>query len=128
MSSRSFIGLLRDKTIIEEGTYDQLMAMKGEIFSLVRSTMIDSDDEGTSSLSDAPPFWMMVAATELSGLARPSEPLAVPSSSESIIVERTRLKISPFIATIIQNGGASDSEEAEQLGDLIPIRAGGHPI
>ncbi|KAJ6132369.1 hypothetical protein N7471_007584 [Penicillium samsonianum] len=90
LKEADFIGLLRDKTIIEEGTYEQLMAMKGEISSLVRSTMVDSDDEGTTS---------------------GSEDLASPEGSVT--------------TTIVQNGGVSDSEEAEQLGDLIPIRGGG---
>ncbi|KAJ5360376.1 ABC transporter integral membrane type 1 [Penicillium concentricum] len=90
LKEADFIGLLRDKTIIEKGTYEQLMAMKGEISNLVRSTMVDSDDEGTAS---------------------GSEDLASPENSVT--------------TTIIQNGGGSDSEEVEQLGDLIPIRAGG---
>lgn len=46
LKSADFIGLLRDKTLIEKGTYEQLLAMKGEIAHLVRSTMNDSDDEG----------------------------------------------------------------------------------
>ncbi|CAG8043015.1 unnamed protein product [Penicillium salamii] len=91
LKEADFIGLLRDKTIIEEGTYEQLMAMKGEIANLVRTTMVDSDDEGTAS---------------------GSEDLA---SLESSVT-----------TTIVQNGGSSDSEEAEQPGDLIPIRSGAH--
>ncbi|CAG8043220.1 unnamed protein product [Penicillium salamii] len=91
LKEADFIGLLRDKTIIEEGTYEQLMAMKGEIANLVRTTMADSDDEGTAS---------------------GSEDLA---SLESSVT-----------TTIVQNGGSSDSEEAEQPGDLIPIRSGAH--
>jgi ABC-type multidrug transport system fused ATPase/permease subunit len=49
LKEADFIGLLRDKTIIEKGTYEQLMAMKGEISNLVRTTVVDSDDEGTAS-------------------------------------------------------------------------------
>lgn len=90
LKEADFIGLLRDKTIIEEGTYEQLMAMKGEIANLVRTTVVDSDDEGTAS---------------------GSEDLA---SLESSVT-----------TTIVQNGGSSDSEEAEQPGDLIPIRSHG---
>ncbi|KAL5047594.1 hypothetical protein BDW71DRAFT_179567 [Aspergillus fruticulosus] len=37
LKEADFIGLLRDKTLIEKGTYEQLMAMKGEVASLVRS-------------------------------------------------------------------------------------------
>ncbi|KAJ5576016.1 hypothetical protein N7535_002942 [Penicillium sp. DV-2018c] len=91
LKEADFIGLLRDKTIIEKGTYEQLMAMKGEICSLVRSTMADSDDEGT--ISD-------------------SEDLASPDSSVT--------------TAVIQNGGSSDGEAAEQPGDLVPIRGPGH--
>lgn len=52
LKEADFIGLLRDKRIIEKGTYEQLMAMKGEIANLVRTTMVDSDDEGTVSGSE----------------------------------------------------------------------------
>jgi ATP-binding cassette subfamily C (CFTR/MRP) protein 1 len=90
LKEADFIGLLRDKTIIEKGTYEQLMAMKGEISNLIRSTMVDSDDEGTSS---------------------DSEGLASPDSSVT--------------TTIIKTGGDSDSEGAEQPGDLVPIRSAG---
>jgi ATP-binding cassette subfamily C (CFTR/MRP) protein 1 len=92
LKEADFIGLLRDKTIIEKGTFEQLMAMKGEISNLVRTTMVDSDDEGT-----------------VSG----SEDLASPNSSS-------------VTTTIIQTGGDSDSEEAEQPGDLVPIRSAGN--
>ncbi|KAL4991982.1 P-loop containing nucleoside triphosphate hydrolase protein [Aspergillus falconensis] len=51
LKEADFIGLLRDKTLIEKGTYEQLMAMKGEVASLVRTTMNDSDDEGSGAES-----------------------------------------------------------------------------
>ncbi|BCS29844.1 ATP-binding cassette glutathione S-conjugate transporter YCF1 [Aspergillus puulaauensis] len=51
LKEADFIGLLRDKTLIEKGTYEQLMAMKGEIANLVRTTMNDSDDEGSGAES-----------------------------------------------------------------------------
>ncbi|KAL2868225.1 ATP-binding cassette glutathione S-conjugate transporter YCF1 [Aspergillus lucknowensis] len=47
LKEADFIGLLRDKTLIEKGTYEQLMAMKGEIANLVRTSMNESDDEGS---------------------------------------------------------------------------------
>lgn len=49
LKTADFIGLLRDKTLIEKGTYEQLLAMKGEVANLVRTTMNDSDDEGEGS-------------------------------------------------------------------------------
>ncbi|KAL4890362.1 P-loop containing nucleoside triphosphate hydrolase protein [Aspergillus ambiguus] len=49
LKEADFIGLLRNKTLIEKGTYEQLMAMKGEVANLVRTTMNESDDEGTGS-------------------------------------------------------------------------------
>jgi ABC-type multidrug transport system fused ATPase/permease subunit len=45
LKEADFIGLIRDKTIIEKGTYEQLMAMKGEIFNLVRTNLADSSDD-----------------------------------------------------------------------------------
>jgi ABC-type multidrug transport system fused ATPase/permease subunit len=51
LKESDFIGLLRDKTLIEKGTYEQLMAMKGEVFNLIRTTMNESDDEGSGAES-----------------------------------------------------------------------------
>jgi ABC-type multidrug transport system fused ATPase/permease subunit len=45
LKEADFIGLIRDKTIIEKGTYEQLMAMKGEIANLVRTNLADSSDD-----------------------------------------------------------------------------------
>ena len=47
----NFIVLLRDQRIIERGSYEQLMAMKGEIATLIR-TFRNDDDEETSETSD----------------------------------------------------------------------------
>ncbi|KAG2416141.1 hypothetical protein HFD88_007333 [Aspergillus terreus] len=49
LKEADFIGLLRNKTLIEKGTYEQLMAMKGEVSNLVRTTMNESDDESSGS-------------------------------------------------------------------------------
>lgn len=46
LKEADFIALLRDRTILEKGTYDQLMAMKGEIANLIRSA---SNEEEPSS-------------------------------------------------------------------------------
>ena len=46
----NFIVLLRDGRIIERGTYEQLVAMKGEIAQLIKTADSDEDaDEGTPS-------------------------------------------------------------------------------
>lgn len=52
LKEADFIGLLRDKTIIEKGTYEQLMAMKGEIFNLVKTNLAESDDERSNTSDD----------------------------------------------------------------------------
>ncbi|EAW12826.1 ATP-binding cassette glutathione S-conjugate transporter YCF1 [Aspergillus clavatus NRRL 1] len=49
LKEADFIALLRNKTLVEKGTYEQLMAMKGEVSSLVRTTMNESEDEGFGS-------------------------------------------------------------------------------
>jgi ATP-binding cassette, subfamily C (CFTR/MRP), member 1 len=46
-----FICLLRDDRILEKGTYDQLMAMKGEIANLIKTA--SNEEEGSSSPSSA---------------------------------------------------------------------------
>lgn len=52
LKEADFIGLIRDKTIIEKGTYEQLMAMKGEIANLIRNNLAESEDERSPSGSD----------------------------------------------------------------------------
>ncbi|GAQ44111.1 hypothetical protein AtubIFM55763_002709 [Aspergillus tubingensis] len=66
LKEADYIGLLRNKTIIESGTYEQLLAMKGEVANLVRTTMNDSDDDEESGTD--------------------SRDLASPESSESVTV------------------------------------------
>jgi ATP-binding cassette, subfamily C (CFTR/MRP), member 1 len=46
-----FIALIRDRTFLEKGTYEQLMAMKGEVANLIRTTTTDDDDENDSEAS-----------------------------------------------------------------------------
>ena len=55
LKEADFIGLLRDKTLVEKGTYDQLLAMKGEVANLIRTTMNDSDDDNSSDNGLASP-------------------------------------------------------------------------
>ncbi|KNG89077.1 ABC metal ion transporter [Aspergillus nomiae NRRL 13137] len=55
LKEADFIGLLRDKTLVEKGTYEQLLAMKGEVANLIRTTMNDSDDDNSSDNGLASP-------------------------------------------------------------------------
>ena len=52
LKEADFICLLKDKRIVEKGTYDQLMAMKGEIANLVRSSSNNEEEEGSESPSE----------------------------------------------------------------------------
>ena len=49
LKEADFICLLRDRKLIEKGTYEQLLAMKGEVANIVRTTMNESDDEGSGT-------------------------------------------------------------------------------
>lgn len=46
-----YVTLLRDGKVLEKGTYDQLMAMKGEVANLIR-TANNEDDDASSSPSE----------------------------------------------------------------------------
>ncbi|KAK2749837.1 hypothetical protein FQN57_005251 [Myotisia sp. PD_48] len=55
LKEADFIGLLRNGTIVEKGTYEQLLAMKGEISNLIRNAITDEDSgsgEGSSKDDD----------------------------------------------------------------------------
>ncbi|KAL1984730.1 hypothetical protein VTN96DRAFT_8763 [Rasamsonia emersonii] len=46
-----FIGLLRDRTLVEKGTYEQLLAMKGEVATLIRTASSEDEDDSETSLA-----------------------------------------------------------------------------
>lgn len=48
-----FVCLLREGRIIEKGTYEQLMAMKGEISNLIRTAQTEDQSEGDSKASES---------------------------------------------------------------------------
>lgn len=50
LKEADYIYLLKEGTIFEKGTFQQLMAMKGEVATLIRS--VTSEDEGSSSTSE----------------------------------------------------------------------------
>ncbi|EGP85276.1 unnamed protein product [Zymoseptoria tritici ST99CH_1A5] len=60
-----FIALLREGKIIERGTYEQLMAMKGEIAQLIRTSNNDesSSDETSKGVPESPSTESVVSAT-----------------------------------------------------------------
>lgn len=61
LKEADFIGLLRNGTIIEKGTYEQLLAMKGEIANLVRAAI---NEEDSSSDDDKATLDARNAATD----------------------------------------------------------------
>ncbi|EEH10433.1 vacuolar metal resistance ABC transporter [Histoplasma capsulatum G186AR] len=50
LKEANFIALLRNGTIIEKGTYEQLLAMKGETANIIRTTTTE-DDSGSNDSS-----------------------------------------------------------------------------
>jgi ATP-binding cassette, subfamily C (CFTR/MRP), member 1 len=50
LKEADFVALLRNKTILEKGTYQQLMAMRGEVANLIRTA--SSDETAASSPSE----------------------------------------------------------------------------
>lgn len=97
LKDADFVGLLRNGTIIEKGTYEQLLAMKGEIANLVRSST--SDDETDSGPSEGD------SIKEDESLLSPGEGTIVDDGEDSEM---------------------SEVEEAqERLGPLAPIKSNG---
>ena len=94
LKEADFICLLRDNTILEKGTFTQLMAMKGEIANLLGSTV--SDEEESSSTSEA---------------SRESE-----AEEESVTVVGMSVEDDPE--------EVEAEEDANDLGQLQPIHAG----
>ncbi|EFR00504.1 metal resistance protein YCF1 [Nannizzia gypsea CBS 118893] len=52
LKEADFIALLRNRTIIENGTYEQLLAMKGEVANLVRTAITEDDSRSSGSSKD----------------------------------------------------------------------------
>ena len=53
LKEADFIALIKDKRILEKGTYDQLVAMKGEVAELIRSASNkEEEDDGSESPSE----------------------------------------------------------------------------
>jgi ATP-binding cassette subfamily C (CFTR/MRP) protein 1 len=94
LKEADFICLLRDETILEKGTYTQLMAMKGEVANLLGSSV--SEGEASPSPSEA---------------SRESE-----GSDESVTVVGTSAEDE------LEEMEAQES--ANDIGQLEPIRAG----
>ncbi|EGE06583.1 ABC metal ion transporter [Trichophyton equinum CBS 127.97] len=52
LKEADFIALLRNRTIIEKGTYEQLLAMKGEVANLIRTAITEDDSRSSGSSKD----------------------------------------------------------------------------
>ncbi|KAL1967684.1 hypothetical protein VTN77DRAFT_2941 [Rasamsonia byssochlamydoides] len=71
-----FIGLLRDRTLVEKGTYEQLLAMKGEVATLIRTASSEDEDGSEASLTskgDKSPVSMDSTVSEEAGESELSE-------------------------------------------------------
>ncbi|KAI4118912.1 MAG: hypothetical protein LQ345_001099 [Seirophora villosa] len=90
-----FITLLRDGRIREKGTYDQLMAMRGEVANLIKTA--NNDEEASSSPSE--------------------ESSKVTSTSES--------EVSTTVLGTGNGEEEDRDELQEGIGELAPIRASG---
>ena len=95
LKEADFIALLRDGRIIEKGTYDQLVAMRGEIANLIR-TANNEDDESPSS-------------SEAGGQETDS-----PSSNDSATIYGAEPSLEDEEINEVQEG----------LAQLVPIRSG----
>ncbi|KAK2780714.1 hypothetical protein FQN52_002082 [Onygenales sp. PD_12] len=83
LKEADFIGLLRNGTIIEKGTYEQLLAMKGEIANLIRTGVTDDGSE---------------TGKEDEGLASPDTLTAVENEDDSDLseVEEAQERLAPL--------------------------------
>ncbi|KAL8710947.1 MAG: hypothetical protein Q9220_004546 [cf. Caloplaca sp. 1 TL-2023] len=90
-----FVTLLRDGTILEKGTYEQLIAMRGEVANLIKTA--NSEDEDSPSLSEDS-----------------SKATSSPASEDSDTVIGTGNGVEE-----------DRDELQEGIGELAPIRAGG---
>ena len=94
-----YIYLLRDQTILEKGTYPQLMAMRGEVSNIIKS--ISNDEEETES----------------EGAESPSIEDAESDDSTTMVASAIHDQFDP-----------EEAEEARQeVGGLAPIRPGPGP-
>jgi ATP-binding cassette subfamily C (CFTR/MRP) protein 1 len=98
LTEAQYIAMIRDGKIIEQGTYEQLIAMRGEVATLIR-TANNEEEDSTASPS--------VEESKSSGS----------STDESKTV---------FGTEQISEDDAHLQEEQEQLGGLEPIRPGGN--
>lgn len=95
LKDSDFVGLLRNGTIIEKGTYEQLLAMKGEIANLIRSSTNEEADSGPSDDN----------IKEDESLLSPGEStmLEDPDDSEMSEVEEAQERLGP-LAPVRSNG------------------------
>ncbi|KAL8764209.1 MAG: hypothetical protein Q9184_000178 [Pyrenodesmia sp. 2 TL-2023] len=90
-----FITLLRDGRILEKGTHDQLMAMRGDVANLIKTANNEEEEDGSSPSEDS------------------SKVTSTPESEDSTTVIGTG------------NEEEDRDELQEGIGELAPIRANG---
>ncbi|KAI5290085.1 hypothetical protein KEM54_002475 [Ascosphaera aggregata] len=64
LKEADFIGLLRSGLLVEKGTYEQLLAMKGEIANLVRAAINEEDSSGSEDDTRITPDESNIASDE----------------------------------------------------------------
>ncbi|EXJ79949.1 hypothetical protein A1O3_08235 [Capronia epimyces CBS 606.96] len=95
LKEADYMYLLRDGSILEKGTYQQLMAMRGEVANLIKSAIKEDEQESEGERSPS------VEGTE--------------SDESTTAVE----------SAVQDEYDAEEAEESrQQVGDLAPIRAG----
>ncbi|OAX83617.1 hypothetical protein ACJ72_02017 [Emergomyces africanus] len=94
LKEADFIALLRNGTILEKGTYEQLLAMKGEVANLIRSTTTEEDSDSNAS------------PREDDSIKSPDTLTAIDNEDESDLseIEEAQERLGPLAP--IQNGGA----------------------
>ncbi|KAF9894054.1 hypothetical protein FE257_009027 [Aspergillus nanangensis] len=115
LKEADFIGLLRNKTLIEKGTYEQLMAMKGEVANLIRSTMNESDDEGNDSSLASPQS--SGSATVIENDSDVSDTEAAEQEIGSLLPIRTGAQRRASTVTLRRASTASWQGPRRKLGD-----------
>ena len=98
LKEADYIYLLRDRTILEKGTYQQLMAMRGEVANVIKSSSKEEEDESEGDKSPS-----------IEGMES--------DDSTTVVASAIHDELDPE--------EAEEAEEARQLvGGLAPIRPG----
>ncbi|OAP61199.1 hypothetical protein AYL99_03400 [Fonsecaea erecta] len=96
LKEADYMYLLRDGTILEKGTYQQLMAMRGEVATLIKSTTAEEESEGERSPS-------------IEGMESDDSTTVVGANGSSTLDELDDEEV---------------EESQQEVGGLVPIHAG----